>query len=101
MFQHFLKLSALGASDTVIRSIYTTLTTHSDASPQFIDPSAFNDITPDKWKSYRAYLIPGKISTGDLGISVGESYEYHKLMASYSTTAYADHDFLKDAGYYK
>jgi hypothetical protein len=64
MFQHFLKLSALGASDTEIQFIYTTLTTPSDDSPQFIDPSAFNGITPDKWRSYRGYLVPGKISTG-------------------------------------
>ncbi|KAJ9481960.1 hypothetical protein VN97_g11491 [Penicillium thymicola] len=101
MFQHFLKLSALGASDTVIQSIYTTLTTRGNASPQPIDPSAFNDITPDKWESYRAYLIPGKISTGDFGISVGETFQYWQLNADYRTTAYTYRDFLKDAGYYK
>lgn len=77
MFQHCLKLSALGASDAQITQVMHTLTVRSSPSSPVLNPSGFPDITSDpvSWKSYRGYLVRSPISYTHLAIQgIGHTF---------------------------
>ncbi|KAL1966291.1 hypothetical protein VTN77DRAFT_4644 [Rasamsonia byssochlamydoides] len=77
MFQHCLKLAALGASDAQITQAMNTLTVRSSPSSPVLNPSGFPDITSDplSWKHYRGYLVRSPISYTHLAVQgIGQTF---------------------------
>lgn len=100
MYFHFLKLTALGASQDQIHTIYNNIT-----GANGLDASGFPDITPSAWTQYTGYIFSGGISSGQLGVQNLNSTNIYSMPNPEGpmgniVTQHADTSFIRDTGYY-